>query len=147
MMALERVPGLGQKLADKLREHFDGEDAAMAALQSGDISRIASVNGVSPKRALALARAASGDDGGFLATREAEKLHAQLIEAMRQHAACAASRERLALLTPIQEPEPRWATVDAARALVASGAVADLAEAWKGLARPRSPTDVMTAWS
>ena len=87
MMALERVPGLGQKLADKLRDHFDGEDAAMAALQSGDISRIAAVNGVSPKRALALARAASGDDGGFLATREAEKLHAQLIEAMRQHAA------------------------------------------------------------
>ena len=94
MMALERVPGLGQKLAEKLREHFDGEDAAMAALRSGDISRIAAVNGVSPKRALALARAASGDDGGFLATREAEKLHAQLIEAMRQHAACAASRER-----------------------------------------------------
>ena len=140
MMALERVPGLGQRLADKLREHFDGEDAAMAALQSGDISRIASVNGVSPKRALALARAASGDDGGFLATREAEKLHAQLIEAMRQHAACAASRERLALLTPIQNPESRWTVVDAARALVASGAVADLADTWKGLARPRSPT-------
>ena len=131
MMALERVPGLGQKLADKLREHFDGEDAAMAALQSGDISRIAAVNGVSPKRALALARAASGDDVGFLATREAEKLHAQLIEAMRQHAACAASRERLALLTPIQYPESRWAVVDAARR------VADLVDALA----PRFPSE------
>ncbi len=104
-MSLESLPGLGGKLADRLRDHFEGDEGAMDALRSGDIARLTAVDGVSPK-ALTLARAARGDDGRFLATREAERLHARLVDDLRTYASCAAS-ERLALLTPVTDPERR----------------------------------------
>ena len=46
---------------------------------SGDIGRIAEIDGLSPKRALSLARTVAGDDGQFLATYNAGRQHIQFI--------------------------------------------------------------------
>jgi DNA mismatch repair protein MutS2 len=142
-MSLESLPGLGGKLADRLREHFEGDEGAMDVLRSGDIARLTAVDGVSPRKALTLARAASGDDGRFLATREAERLHARLVEDLRTHASSAAARERLALLTPVQSPETRQPLAAAAIALIEADPENDAARqhAWRSLGRARTSTE------
>ena len=51
-MVLSTLPGVGERLAQKITDHFGGESEAIASLKSGDIARIAEIDGVSPKRAL-----------------------------------------------------------------------------------------------
>ena len=85
-MVLATLPGIGDRLMKRLDDHFGGRDEVMQTLQSGDISRIAEVEGISVKRALQLARQIHGNDGGFLATKESERLHTQLIESLQSFA-------------------------------------------------------------
>ena len=57
-MVLSALPGVGERLAKKMTDHFGSEEAALSSLKSGDIGQIAEIEGVSPKRALALAQEA-----------------------------------------------------------------------------------------
>ena len=57
----------------RLDDHFGGRHELIKTLESGDISRIAEVEGISIKRALTLAREYNGAETTFLATPEAEK--------------------------------------------------------------------------
>ena len=106
-MVLSTLPGVGERLARKITDHFGGEDQALASLKSGDIARIAEIEGVSPKRALTLARMVAGQSGSFLATKEAERLHRSLLNDIVSFASCAATRERMQLLMPIENPAER----------------------------------------
>ena len=106
-MVLSALPGVGERLAKKMTDHFGSEEAVLSSLKSGDIGQIAEIDGVSPKRALALARSVAGDDGQFLATKEAVKLHQQLINQISGFIASPATKDRLQLLTPIKEPTMR----------------------------------------
>ncbi|NCG00817.1 MAG: hypothetical protein GWP25_03385 [Euryarchaeota archaeon] len=106
-MVLSTLPGVGERLAQKITEHFGGEDQAIASLKSGDIARIAEIDGVSPKRALSLARIVAGQSGAFLATKEAERLHRSLLQDIVSFASCAATRERMQLLMPVEHPAER----------------------------------------
>ncbi|MDP6326284.1 MAG: hypothetical protein QGI36_04245, partial [Candidatus Thalassarchaeaceae archaeon] len=102
-MVLSLLPGVGERLAKKITEHFGSEQIAIDHLKAGDIGRIAEVEGLSPKRALSLARSVAGDDGQFLATKESVKLHQKLIQQISGFAACASTRDRMQLLTPIRD--------------------------------------------
>ena len=106
-MVLSTLPGVGQRLAQKITDHFGGEEQAIASLKSGDIARIAEIDGVSPKRALSLARIVAGQSGSFLATKEAERLHRSLLQDIVSFASCAATRERMQLLMPVEHPAER----------------------------------------
>tara|TARA_B110000305_G_scaffold76792_1_gene86260 strand:- start:2871 stop:4862 length:1992 start_codon:yes stop_codon:yes gene_type:complete len=106
-MVLSTLPGVGERLAQKITDHFGGESEAIASLKSGDIARIAEIDGVSPKRALSLARMVAGQSGSFLATKEAERLHRSLLQDIVSFASCAATRERMQLLMPIENPAER----------------------------------------
>ena len=68
-MVLSALPGVGERLAKKITDHFGGEHEALASLRCGDIARVAEIDGVSPKRALSLARMVAGEAGSFLATK------------------------------------------------------------------------------
>ena len=61
LMVLSTLPGVGERLAKKITEHFGGEHEALASLRCGDIARVAEIDGVSPKRALSLARMVAGN--------------------------------------------------------------------------------------
>ena len=37
-MVLSKLPGVGERLAQKITEHFGGEEEAIASLKSGDIA-------------------------------------------------------------------------------------------------------------
>ncbi|MEC7228453.1 MAG: hypothetical protein VXV95_00175 [Candidatus Thermoplasmatota archaeon] len=113
-MVLSALPGVGEILAKKMTDHFGSEEAVLSSLKSGDIGQIAEIDGVSPKRALALARSIAGDDGQFLATKESVKLHQQLINQIANFTASPVTKSRLQLLTPISDAEPRRAKIQSA---------------------------------
>ena len=106
-MVLSALPGVGERLAKKITDHFGGEHEALASLRCGDIARVAEIDGVSPKRALSLARMVAGEAGSFLATREAERLHKDILNHIQQYASASATRQRMQLLMPVQDPTPR----------------------------------------
>jgi len=121
-------------MANKMTEHFGSEDAVMTTLESGDIARLAEVEGISAKRALLLARQYAGGAGEFLATKEARKLHQQLIVHLQTFASFSASKERLGLLMPVNNPEPRREAIAAAMKLDAAW-LEQQAKAWQRVSR------------
>ena len=106
-MVLSALPGVGERLAKKITAHFGDEEEALASLRHGDIARVAEIDGVSPKRALSLARLVAGDSGSFLATKEAERLHKDILAHIQSYASASATRQRMQLLMPIQDPSTR----------------------------------------
>ena len=106
-MVLTYLPGIGERLMKRLDDHFGGRHELIKTLESGDISRIAEVDGISIKRALSLAREYNGAEATFLATPEAEKLHGQLIASMQRFASNGASSSRMQMLMPLHQVETR----------------------------------------
>ncbi|MGB0447852.1 MAG: MutS-related protein [Candidatus Poseidoniaceae archaeon] len=106
-MVLSNLPGIGERLMKRLDDHFGGRHELIKTLESGDISRIAEVEGISIKRALSLAREYNGAEATFLATPEAEKLHAQLIASLQKFASNAASSSRMQMLMPLHQLQER----------------------------------------
>ena len=54
-MVLSALPGVSERMAKKMTEHFGSEEAVVSTLESGDVGRLAEVEGLSVKRALSLA--------------------------------------------------------------------------------------------
>ena len=135
-MVLSSIPGVSERMASKMTAHFGSEDAVMSTLASGDIARLAEVEGLSAKRALSLARHYAGDDGHFLATKEARKLHQNLITHLQSYASFPASQERMGLLMPVRNPEQRRGLITAALELDPEW-LEQQAKAWQGLRRLR----------
>ena len=102
-MVLSNLPGIGERLMKRLDDHFGGRHELIKTLESGDISRIAEVDGISIKRALSLAREYNGAETTFLATPEAVKLHAQLIASLQKFSSNAASSSRMQMLMPLHQ--------------------------------------------
>jgi len=116
-MVLTKLPGVTERMASKMKEHFGSEEAVVSTLASGDVGRLAEIEGLSVKRALSLARQYAGDGGRFLATKEAKKLHQHLLTHLQSFAACSATKERMSLLMPLADPEPRREAIGAAMRL------------------------------
>ena len=133
-MVLTKLPGVTERMARKMKEHFGSEEAVVSTLASGDVGRLAEVEGLSVKRALSLARSYAGGEGGFLATKEAKKLHQHLLAHIQSFASCSATRERMGLLMPVADPEPRRRMVGAAMELDAAW-LESQREAWSHLGR------------
>ena len=106
-MVVSNLPGIGERLMKRLDDHFGGRHELIRTLESGDISRIAEVEGISVKRALSLAREFNGAEASFLATPEAEKLHTQLIASLQKFSSNAASSSRMQMLMPLHQLEER----------------------------------------
>ena len=59
-MVLTKLPGVTERMASKMKDHFGSEEAVVSTLASGDVGRLAEVEGLSVKRALSLARSYAG---------------------------------------------------------------------------------------
>ena len=142
-MVLSTLPGVGKQLAQKLTDHFGSEELAVASLKSGDLARIAEIDGLSPKRALSLARAVAGDSGTFLATKESVSVHKQLLSSISAFSSCQASKDRMQLLTPVADPSARRKKSILSLNFASSHPelVAVFSESWKSLAITRSPNN------
>ena len=139
-MVLSALPGVSERMAKKMTEHFGSEEAVVSTLESGDVGRLAEVDGLSVKRALSLARSYAGDGGQFLATKEAVRLHQQLLAHIHSFTACGPSRERMSLLTPIANPESRRQLIASAMDLPHNW-LQEKKQEWSSVARLREMSE------
>ena len=45
-MVLTKLPGVTERMASKMKEHFGSEEAVVSTLASGDVGRLAEVEGL-----------------------------------------------------------------------------------------------------
>jgi dsDNA-specific endonuclease/ATPase MutS2 len=103
---LREIQGIGEKVADRLIEHFGSEDAALQAISEGDIASLSEVNGISHNFALSLSRDARSRAEGcsisdFLKTNEALDLYSRLLELIKSFAHTTHARDKLNLFYPL----------------------------------------------
>lgn len=137
-MSLAIALGVSERLAEKITTHFGSETSVITALESGDVGRLAEVDGVSVKRAMTIARQFTGGDGSFLATKEAERLHHALVQHLQRFTACSASKERMGLLMPAKHLDDRRTVVSAAMQLSPAW-LSEQRQRWSKLARLKEP--------
>ncbi|MGB9926900.1 MAG: endonuclease MutS2 [Methanosarcina sp.] len=104
--SLREIHGIGERVAERLIEHFGTEDAALQTIYEGDIASLSEVNGVSHNFALSLAREARSRIEGcsisdFLKTKEALDLYSRILELIKSFAHTAHARDKLNLFYPL----------------------------------------------
>ncbi len=102
-MKLTDLPGVGSRIRERLLEHYGGEDEALKAVLSGDVTGLMSV--VSERQALTIAQWAAGiryraRPGDFLTTEEAERIYRSLISRISDYAHTDYARHRIATIFP-----------------------------------------------
>jgi hypothetical protein len=118
---LTAFPGIGEKIATKLVEHFGSEQVAMDVLQRRDVAGLAEVPGISEKYAISLIhQAIAQQDGvsvdGFLQTPEAMIVYEKIVGLARSYAHTPFSRSKLSTFIPY--PAARASQIKATQALL-----------------------------
>ena len=103
--ALTEMPGIGEKIAGRLIEHFGSEQAAMEVLRKHDVASLSGVPGISEKYAVSLIHEViAGEEGvsigDFLQTQEAFAVYDKIVGLMRSYAHTPYSRARLSTYIP-----------------------------------------------
>jgi len=106
LLSLREIYGIGERVADRLIEHFGTEEAALQAICEGDIASLSEINGISRNFALSLARYARSRAEGcsisdFLRTKEALDLYSRLLELIKSFAHTTHARDKLNLFYPL----------------------------------------------
>ncbi len=106
LSSLQEIHGIGERVANRLIEHFGTEEAALQAICEGDIASLSEVNGISHNFALSLARDARSRAEGcsisdFLRTKEALELYSRLLELIKGFAHTTHARDKLNLFYPL----------------------------------------------
>ena len=104
--SLREIHGIGERVAERLIEHFGTEDAALQTIYEGDVASLSEVNGVSHNFALSLAREARSRIEGcsisdFLKTKEALDLYSRVLELIKSFAHTTHARDKLNLFYPL----------------------------------------------
>ncbi|HEY3272615.1 MAG TPA: helix-hairpin-helix domain-containing protein [Methanocella sp.] len=105
MSELTAFPGIGEKIATKLAEHFGSEQAAMDILQRRDVASLAEVPGISEKYAISLIHQTIAQQDGvsvedFLQTPEAMIVYEKIVGLVRSYAHTSFSRSKLSTFIP-----------------------------------------------
>lgn len=105
IVSLRELPGIGERVAEKLTWQFGSEEAALAKILEGDIAALSGINGISQHFALSLARDAKARAegvfiSGFLKTKEALELYSRLLRLIQSFAHTSHAREKLSLFYP-----------------------------------------------
>jgi DNA mismatch repair protein MutS2 len=102
---LTAFPGIGEKIAVKLIDHFGSEQGAMEVLRQRDVASLAEVPGISEKYAVALVHQAIAHQDGvsiedFLQTSEAMNVYEKVIGLIRSYSHTPYSRAKLSTYIP-----------------------------------------------
>jgi len=105
ILSVRELSGIGERVAERLVEHFGTEEAALGAILEGDVAALSEVNGVSHNFALSLARDAKARAEGcsisdFLKTKEATDLYSRLLELVKSFTHTPHARDKMNLFYP-----------------------------------------------
>jgi tetratricopeptide (TPR) repeat protein len=94
------LPGIGDKLLQRLEHQLGGREELIAALDRGDVAQLSSVQGISRRRAVRMVQAHRGDSLDWLVTDDAEPLAREALEPFLDRAVTKLGRARLETLAP-----------------------------------------------
>lgn len=105
-MDLRDIKGIGDKLATKIINHFGSQDEFLRAASNYDVYRLASMEGVSQRRAVEIINAVLGNPTeGFLKTERAVQIYEEIIQCIVQYANTEYAKNRVLLMSPGKTPE------------------------------------------
>ncbi|AEH59975.1 DNA mismatch repair protein MutS domain protein [Methanosalsum zhilinae DSM 4017] len=105
MINLQDIPGVGDKMAQRLIKHFGNEEITVTAILDGDIASICEIEGISHRFAVSLVHEARAISKGkevseFLKTREARDIYEKVLEIIKGFAPSKYAREKLNIYLP-----------------------------------------------
>lgn len=102
---IEGLPGVGPRLAVRLRQRFGDDAAFFAAARAGDLGALTAIDGVSARKAAEFVRAARGEleDTDLLQDPGARRVADAVVDRLVRCAATRAGADRLRLLAPLRD--------------------------------------------
>ncbi len=106
MSDIRDIPGIGEKTALRLAEHFKSQEAAMDAFMQHNVAAIAAVPGIGEKNAVALMQAFIFKDenispDSFLKTPEAQRVYRHLLDIIKSYTSTKYARDKLNIYFPM----------------------------------------------
>lgn len=105
MDGLQSIPGIGEKMAQRLISHFGDEEKAIAAIMDADIAGISEVEGIGRRYAISLvqdfhAKAEGIEANAFLKNKEITDIYKRLIEIIQSFASTSYARDKMNIFIP-----------------------------------------------
>jgi len=98
---LRDIKGIGDKLASRIINHFGSQNEFLRAAGNYDVYRLASMEGVSQRRAVEIINAVLGNPTeSFLKTERAVQIYEEIIQCIIQYANTEYAKNRVLLLSP-----------------------------------------------
>ncbi|MCE5215176.1 MAG: endonuclease MutS2 [Methanobacterium sp.] len=101
---IRNIKGVGDRLFDKIMANFGGEDEFLQAARNFEVDRIASVDGVSQRRAIEIVNVVLGNPSkDFLKTEPAFEIYQNILDKILQYASTQYGKNRIKLLSPVND--------------------------------------------
>jgi DNA mismatch repair protein MutS2 len=102
-LKLADIPGVGNRIRERLLEHYGSEDQALLSLSQGNVADLLKI--VSERQAIVVAQWVRGmkygaEPGGFLATDEASRIYQRLLSSISSYAHTEYARMKVNTLFP-----------------------------------------------
>lgn len=105
-MDLREIKGIGDKLAARIINHFGSQEEFLRAAGKYDVYRLASMEGVSQRRAVEIINAVLGNPTEeFLKTERAVQIYEEIIHSIVKYANTEYAKNRVLLLSPGKNKE------------------------------------------
>jgi len=100
----ERLPGIGQRLQEKLIKELGSEEELLSVLENQELHRIAEIPGVGPRRARSIVASYLGVDiRSLLATDRGIKVYESILERIQSYTATEVGHNSVGLLLPVSD--------------------------------------------
>lgn len=102
---MREIKGIGDKLASRIINHFGSQDEFLRAAHNYEVYKLASMDGISQRRAVEIINAVLGNPTEeFLKTERAVQIYEEIIQCIIQYASTEYAQNRILLLSPGKNP-------------------------------------------
>jgi len=107
------IKGVGDKLANKIIDHFGSQGEFLRAASNYEVDRLVSIEGVSQRRAVEIINAVLGNPTEeFLKTDRAVQIYEEIIQCILNYASTEYAKNRVMLLSPVKNPNKIHETLE-----------------------------------
>lgn len=103
---IRNIRGVGDRLFNRIMAYFGGEEEFIQAVKNYQVDRIASVEGISQRRAIEIVNVVLGNQSkDFIKTEPAFAIYQNILDKILQFASTQYGKNRIKLLSPVKDKE------------------------------------------
>ena len=103
---IRSIRGVGDRLFNKIMNHFGGEEQFLRAVQNYEVDRLAGIEGVSQRKAIEIVNIVLGNPSReFLKTDTCFEIYQDILDKILQYASTQYGKNRILLLNPGKDEE------------------------------------------